>query len=108
VNYHRIREALPSWALVPDTRASTGIERAALHPPYRAEIDGLRALAVIPVVLYHAGFDVFSGGFVGVDVFLSSAAISSRAMFIQKFPPNIFRLSVFTSVAYVLYYQRST
>jgi peptidoglycan/LPS O-acetylase OafA/YrhL len=36
---------------------------------YRAEVDGLRALAVIPVVLFHAGFRAFSGGFVGVDVF---------------------------------------
>ena len=36
---------------------------------YRAEIDGLRALAVLPVILFHAGFVWFSGGFVGVDVF---------------------------------------
>jgi peptidoglycan/LPS O-acetylase OafA/YrhL len=36
---------------------------------YRPEIDGLRALAVIPVILFHAGFHIFSGGFVGVDVF---------------------------------------
>ena len=36
---------------------------------YRAEIDGLRALAVMPVILFHAGFEWFSGGFVGVDVF---------------------------------------
>ena len=36
---------------------------------YRAEIDGLRALAVIPVILFHAGFEIFGGGFVGVDVF---------------------------------------
>lgn len=36
---------------------------------YRKEIDGLRALAVLPVVLFHAGFLLFSGGFVGVDVF---------------------------------------
>ena len=36
---------------------------------YRAEIDGLRALAVAPVILFHAGFELFSGGFVGVDVF---------------------------------------
>jgi peptidoglycan/LPS O-acetylase OafA/YrhL len=36
---------------------------------YRAEVDGLRALAVVPVILFHAGFEWFTGGFVGVDVF---------------------------------------
>jgi peptidoglycan/LPS O-acetylase OafA/YrhL len=36
---------------------------------YRREIDGLRALAVGPVVLFHGGFSAFSGGFIGVDVF---------------------------------------
>lgn len=36
---------------------------------YRPEIDGLRFLAVIPVLLFHAGFTVFQGGYVGVDVF---------------------------------------
>ena len=36
---------------------------------YRKEIDGLRALAVLPVILFHAGVAPFSGGYVGVDVF---------------------------------------
>ncbi|HEX8444320.1 MAG TPA: acyltransferase family protein [Allosphingosinicella sp.] len=36
---------------------------------YQPEVDGLRALAVVPVVLFHAGFPQFAGGFVGVDVF---------------------------------------
>jgi len=36
---------------------------------YRPEIDGLRALAVAPVILFHAGFPMFQGGYVGVDVF---------------------------------------
>lgn len=36
---------------------------------YRREIDGLRAVAVLPVILFHAGFSAFAGGYVGVDVF---------------------------------------
>lgn len=36
---------------------------------YRKDIDGLRAIAVISVILFHSGFEIFSGGFVGVDIF---------------------------------------
>lgn len=36
---------------------------------YRHEIDGLRALAVVPVILFHGGFSSVAGGFIGVDVF---------------------------------------
>lgn len=56
---------------------SNGISTAptADHQPvppgmaHRPEIDGLRALAVLPVILFHAGFGLFGGGYVGVDVF---------------------------------------
>ena len=42
--------------------------------PYRSEIDGLRAIAVVSVILYHLKFNIgnfvlFKGGFVGVDIF---------------------------------------
>jgi len=36
---------------------------------YRPEIDGLRALAIVPVILFHMGFLTIPGGFLGVDVF---------------------------------------
>lgn len=53
---------------------------------YRREVDGLRALAVIPVILFHAGFEIFRGGFIGVDVFfvISGYLITSILLFEKK------------------------
>lgn len=36
---------------------------------YRPEVDGLRAVAILPVVFFHAGSSIFTGGYIGVDVF---------------------------------------
>ncbi len=58
-------ERYPDSGFTPQSAASGHTE----SPRYRADIDGLRALAIIPVVLFHARVPGFGGGFVGVDVF---------------------------------------
>jgi peptidoglycan/LPS O-acetylase OafA/YrhL len=56
-------------ASIPARVAARAVSHARPVLAHRADIDGLRALAVVPVLLFHAGFPAFPGGFVGVDVF---------------------------------------
>jgi len=62
---------------------------------YRAEIDGLRALAVVPVILFHAGFELFSGGFVGVDVFFVISGYLITTILIEDLENQRFSLVSF-------------
>lgn len=49
---------------------SSSTIHANTHPAYRPDIDGLRAVAVLAVVLFHGFPTLIQGGFVGVDIFL--------------------------------------
>lgn len=62
---------------------------------YRAEIDGLRAIAVIPVIFFHAGFELFRGGFVGVDVFFVISGYLITKILIEDLEKGKFSLIKF-------------
>ncbi len=51
---------------------------------YRKEIDGLRALAVVPVILFHAGFEWLKGGYVGVDIFFVISGYLITTILLQE------------------------
>ena len=50
-------------------QAAAPVAKLPTHPKYRPDIDGLRALAVACVIVFHAFPDALKGGFIGVDVF---------------------------------------
>ena len=63
---------------------------------YRPHIDGLRSLAVLSVLLFHAGFEDFSGGYVGVDVFfVISGYLITRIIRNEVLETNSFNFSNF-------------
>lgn len=62
---------------------------------YRSELDGLRAVAVISVILFHAGFEIFSGGFVGVDVFFVISGYLITTILIEEISNNQFSIENF-------------
>lgn len=59
---------------------------------FREEIAGLRALAVVPIVLFHAGFTFLPGGFVGVDVFFVISGYLITALIVRDLNDTSFSL----------------
>lgn len=62
---------------------------------YRPEIDGLRAIAVLPVIFFHAGFEIFSGGYVGVDVFFVISGYLITSILIGELEQGKFSIARF-------------
>ncbi len=59
---------------------------------YRPEIDGLRSIAVLPVILFHGGVAAFSGGFVGVDVFFVISGYLITTIIVSRIDAGRFSL----------------
>lgn len=66
-----------------------------LNTRHRADIDGLRAAAVIPVVLFHAGVPGTSGGFLGVDVFFVISGFLITSILVREAEEGRFSIVAF-------------
>lgn len=69
----------------------------ASHLKYRRDIDGLRAFAVLAVVLFHAFPKSFPGGFVGVDVFFVISGYLISGIIFRELEKGLFSLAGFYS-----------
>jgi peptidoglycan/LPS O-acetylase OafA/YrhL len=62
---------------------------------YRPEIDGLRAIAVLPVIIYHAGPSLISGGYLGVDIFFVISGYLITSIIVNEINEGKFSLLSF-------------
>src|ERR1700737_2475942 len=62
---------------------------------HRSDIDGLRGIAVVPVVLFHAGVPHVSGGFIGVDVFFVISGYLITTILLEDIRKERFSIATF-------------
>jgi peptidoglycan/LPS O-acetylase OafA/YrhL len=62
---------------------------------HRTDIDGLRAVAIIPILLFHAGLTSFSGGFLGVDIFFVISGFLITGIIVRELDAGTFSIASF-------------
>lgn len=62
---------------------------------YRTDIAGLRAVAVLPILLVHAGLDAIPGGFIGVDIFFVISGYLISGIILREMEGDRFSLTGF-------------
>ena len=65
------------------------------HLTYRKDIDGLRSIAIIPILFFHAGISGFDGGFIGVDVFFVISGFLITSIIAREIDSDSFSFSNF-------------
>jgi peptidoglycan/LPS O-acetylase OafA/YrhL len=83
---------------IPSSQLSSPATEPYLTRRYRGDIDGLRAIAVLAVVLFHAEFNVFSGGYIGVDIFFVVSGFLITSILIEQITTETF--------TFISFYQR--
>lgn len=69
---------------------------------YRVELNGVRCVAVLMVIIYHAGFEWLPGGYLGVDIFFVRTSNRQRAVYLEfqergtKQTPSYWRTFLFS------------
>ncbi|WP_278386132.1 acyltransferase family protein [Stutzerimonas kunmingensis] len=71
------------------------VKQSMSHPDYRPDIDGLRAVAVLAVVAFHAFPTRFAGGFIGVDIFFVISGFLISTIILRSTEGGTFRFSDF-------------
>ena len=81
----------------PDAAAAPATSSQLTHPKYRPDIDGLRAVAVLSVVAFHAFPNRVRGGFIGVDIFFVISGFLISSILFENLERGTFSFTTFYS-----------